>query len=38
MVDYYWGIGETGTGLSMLGKLLMALREELGYFRAKGLI
>lgn len=32
MVDYYWGIGEDGTGLSMLGKLLMALREELRYF------
>lgn len=29
MVDYYWGIGETKTGLSMLGKELMALREEL---------
>lgn len=29
MVDYYWGIGETHTGLSMLGKELMALREEL---------
>jgi len=32
MVDYYWGIGETHTGLSMLGKQLMALREELRYF------
>ncbi len=32
MVDYYWGLGETRTGLSMLGKLLMALREELRYF------
>ncbi len=32
MVDYYWGIGETNDGLSMLGKLLMALREELNYF------
>ena len=32
MVDYYWGIGEDGTGLSMLGKLLMALRDELRYF------
>ena len=32
MKDYYWGIGETRTGLSMLGKLLMALREELRYF------
>lgn len=32
MVDYYWGIGEKGNGLSMLGKLLMALREELRYF------
>lgn len=29
MVDYYWGIGQERTGLSMLGKLLMALREEL---------
>lgn len=38
MVDYYWGIGEDGTGLSMLGKLLMALREELRYFEAKGLL
>ena len=29
MVDEYWGIGETKAGLSMLGKELMALREEL---------
>ena len=36
MEDYYWGVGEKGTGLSMLGKLLMALREELRYFEAKG--
>lgn len=27
--DYYWGIGADGSGKSMLGKLLMALREEL---------
>lgn len=27
--DYYWGIGADGTGRSMLGKLLMRLREEL---------
>jgi len=33
MEDYYWGIGADGTGLSMLGKLLMALREELRYFK-----
>lgn len=32
MVDYYWGIGEKRTGLSMLGKLLMALRDELRFF------
>lgn len=38
MVDYYWGIGEDNTGLSMLGKLLMALREELRYFTEKGLL
>ena len=36
MVDYYWGIGEKGNGLSMLGKLLMALREELRYFEGRG--
>lgn len=35
MEDYYWGIGAEGTGLSMLGKLLMALREELRYFEKK---
>lgn len=29
MTDYYWGVGADGTGLSMLGKLLMALRAEL---------
>ena len=29
MEDYYWGIGEKRTGLSMLGKELMALRDEL---------
>ena len=34
MVDYYWGIGEEKTGLSMLGKELMALREELRVYRA----
>lgn len=38
MVDYYWGIGEDGSGLSMLGKELMALREELRYFADKGLL
>lgn len=27
--DYYWGIGADGSGKSMLGKLLMSLREEL---------
>ena len=27
--DYYWGIGADGTGKSMLGKLLMKLRDEL---------
>lgn len=37
MEDYFWGVGEKGTGLSMLGKLLMALREELRYFQEKGL-
>lgn len=35
MEDYYWGIGADGTGLSMLGKLLMALREELRFFQAQ---
>lgn len=38
MVDYFWGVGETGTGLSMLGELLMALREELRFFDEKGLL
>ena len=38
MVDYYWGIGEDGSGLSMLGKELMALREELRYVADKGLL
>ena len=38
MEDYYWGVGQAGTGLSMLGKLLMALREELQYFHVKGLL
>lgn len=37
MVDYYWGIGEKGTGLSMLGKELMALREELRVLTEQGL-
>lgn len=37
MVDYYWGIGEKGTGLSMLGKELMALREELRVLAEQGL-
>ncbi len=27
--DYYWGCGADGSGKSMLGKLLMELREEL---------
>ena len=27
--DYFWGIGADGTGLSMLGKLLMELRDDL---------
>ena len=27
--DYYWGIGSNKTGLNMLGKLLMEVREEL---------
>jgi ribA/ribD-fused uncharacterized protein len=26
--DYFWGIGANGTGKSMLGKLLMDIREE----------
>ena len=38
MEDYYWGLGAEGTGLSMLGKLLMALREELRFFEGKGLL
>ena len=37
MVDYYWGIGEDKTGLSMLGKELMALREELRVYMASEL-
>lgn len=28
-VDYFWGIGEDGTGLNMLGKSLMDLRDAL---------
>ena len=28
-VDYYWGCGEDGSGVNMLGKLLMELRTEL---------
>lgn len=28
-VDYYWGCGSKGTGKNMLGKTLMAIREEL---------
>jgi ribA/ribD-fused uncharacterized protein len=32
-VDYYWGVGKSGTGKNMLGKLLMKLREE---FREQG--
>jgi ribA/ribD-fused uncharacterized protein len=27
--DYYWGIGEDGSGKNMLGKILMKVREEL---------
>jgi ribA/ribD-fused uncharacterized protein len=27
--DYYWGCGSGGTGINMLGKLLMELRTEL---------
>jgi N-glycosidase YbiA len=27
--DHYWGIGSSGTGLNMLGKLLVELRSEL---------
>lgn len=27
-MDYYWGCGKDGTGKSMLGNLLMKLREE----------
>ncbi len=27
--DYYWGVGADGCGKSMLGKLLMELRDEL---------
>ena len=27
--DHYWGIGSSGTGLNMLGKLLVELRERL---------
>lgn len=34
MEDYYWGLGAKRTGLSMLGKLLMALREELRVYQA----
>jgi N-glycosidase YbiA len=28
-IDHYWGIGSTGTGLNMLGKILMETREKL---------
>lgn len=35
MVDYYWGIGADGTGLSMLGKELMALRNEIRYWKGQ---
>jgi N-glycosidase YbiA len=28
-IDYYWGCGADGSGLNMLGKLLMEIREEL---------
>lgn len=34
--DSYWGVGPTRDGLSMLGKMLTALREELRYFDEKG--
>ena len=27
--DYYWGIGEDGSGKNMLGKILMEIREKL---------
>jgi N-glycosidase YbiA len=27
--DHYWGIGSTGTGLNMLGRILMETREKL---------
>lgn len=27
--DYYWGTGQDGTGLNMMGKLWMKLRDEL---------
>jgi ribA/ribD-fused uncharacterized protein len=27
--DYYWGIGVDGSGLNMLGKILMKIREDL---------
>ena len=27
-MDYYWGIGKDGSGKSMLGVLLMNLRED----------
>jgi len=27
--DYYWGCGQTGTGENRLGKILMAVREEI---------
>jgi N-glycosidase YbiA len=29
--DHYWGIGSSGTGLNMLGKLLVELRTELRF-------
>jgi ribA/ribD-fused uncharacterized protein len=32
--DYYWGCGSNGTGLNMLGKLLMELRAYLGSLHA----
>lgn len=34
--DAYWGLGPNKDGLSMLGKMLMALREELRYFDSNG--
>jgi ribA/ribD-fused uncharacterized protein len=27
--DYYWGCGSDGTGLNMLGRILMEVRDQL---------